>query len=317
MSMDRAIKIKNLCSEYCKSFLRPDNIMVFDEAHKFELLNNSFQFHELEHDELLASIIGLSQTSMQKDRSVLLNGDHYHLWSWCGELLFHSNIQSRAAGDREHNQLYELVIRGTLARSNGSEFFENYHDYIQNRARIQNHFATYFVDESYLAVSYLVFPLLEGLLKRLSHAYISMDGKILQDFDIETPNGVTRYVAKRQKKGDKDKCSSVRDLLYLYQIHIASYEQNRLIDEFNTHLKTFDSSTSPNELIGKWRNESLHGTTSYESIGIAILNYCLLLSIGEGNNDYLQCREQATKKSRWEYGCNPLDRSRRSFYPPY
>ena len=306
--MARLGLINKLCDEYCQNVNRPNGSIALNaNTHDFELLNNDIYLPELDQKELLATIIGLSKTLLLTGQLACINQDHVHLWGWCAQLATDDEVETRARINNEFDELdklFELVIRGALARS-----YPNAQ--APNNKEIQNHFATHFVNESSLAIAYLGFPLLEGILKRLAHNYVGMDGAVKTNFSVAKRGGGNINYGPRQK----NKCSSIRDLLTLYTDHIAEPEQVTLLNEFYGIIKIFGNTTTPIDLIGDWRNQSLHGTTSFISVGYAILHLCLLISVGEIRGDFSSHTKLISKKAMQWYE-DPSNRQPWSFYPP-
>lgn len=307
--MERIDLIKKLCDDYCKSINRPNgDIALNPNMHDFELLNNNIAFHELNQQELLAAIIGLSKTSFLTGSVANISQDHKFLWGWCAQLVTDDEVETRARINGEfdeHDKLYELVIRGALA-----DLYPNARK--PDQEKTQNHFATYFVEESSLAIAYLGFPLLEGLLKRLAHNYVGMDGAVKSNFTVAKRGGGDTDYGPRKK----NKCSSIRDLLMLYTDQIAEPDQVILLNEFYDTIKTFGNTTTPIDLIGDWRNQSLHGTTNFISVGYAILHLCLLISVGETYGDFSKYTQLVFKKAL-QWNEDPDNRLPWSFYPPH
>lgn len=313
--MDRIDTIKKLCDDYCHFIARPNgDIAINPGIHELELISNNIHFHDLTQNELLASIVGLSKTAMQQRQGIILSRDHKFLWAWCGALIVNSDVQSLAdvgGPYSEHDTLYQLVVRGALANI----YPLRKPEMEQTRKKVLNHFATYFIQDSNLAIAYLALPLLEGLLKRLANAYVEMDGVVKSSFTIKNPSGeVTNYGPLGQK--GKSKCSSLRDLLYLYTNHIAEPDQVILLNEFYEQIKNFGNTATPIDLIGDWRNQSLHGTTHFPTIGIAILHLCFLISIGEIRGDFSKYRSNTLATAKF-WNNDEGERPNWSFYPPY
>ncbi len=82
---------------------------------KFRLLNNGIQFHDLNHEALCASLVGLSKVLLRPGMNTIIDQDHFGLWSWCGELLLNPQANLFPAEQYEIKSLYDAVIHCALA----------------------------------------------------------------------------------------------------------------------------------------------------------------------------------------------------------
>lgn len=312
MAQELAEKIEKLCDDYCSMIRQPNgSLNIGAESNKYRLSENQIKFHQLEHDELMAAITGLTKTLFQPHMTFIQALDHHLLWSWCGEVLFGMKAQMKIFAEGklfEHYDLFASVIRGALARNNHS--FRSSDEKERAYSAVQNHYATEFMLQINQTLPYLTFPLLEGLLKRLCSSYVEMDGSVIQRFT--TPNYDNGYKTY-DPEGRHSKCSSIRDLLYLHYNYIADDNLKKSIDKFTSHLEALTGKNSFN-LIAHWRNQSLHGSTAFQMIGTTILNYCLLLAIGENSADYNARRDESNRHLNYIMQGGYLQGSIR-FYP--
>jgi hypothetical protein len=170
------------------------------------------------------------------------------------------------------------------------------------------HHAKLMLQEATLIVAYLAFPLLEGVLRRACTAYLSMNGEVHLAFTVTKPDGTQ----KPYNLGSR--CNNLRDLLLLHHAQVASAELRTFIDELRGHITRLDPAQDPFDLLYRWRNESLHGATNFQTIGGTILSFALVVSLYEIRDAYQTRRLAALEHARWEARCGT--RSPWSFYPP-
>lgn len=284
------------------------------KTEKYRLLANGVQFHELGHGALCAALLGLSKVLLRPGLNTIVDHDHFALWSWCGELLLGPRSQIFPASQQEVRSLYEASIHAALANCRKPPASK---DEWQEQRRIQDlqpHHAKLLLNESSLVLAYLGFPLLEAVLKRACATYIGFDGQVIAAFSIPSRNGNPRNYDPNGAFRDRQ-CSSLRDLLFLYSTLVADARQRALIDRFRTHLASLDASHDPFDLLYSWRNQSLHGSANFQTIGGTLLSLSLLISLFEIEHCFEAHRVQTVEHCKWE--ARSQFKSSRSFYPPY
>jgi hypothetical protein len=276
---------------------------------KFRLLANGVQFHELDHETMCAASIGLSKVLLRPGLNTIIDKDHHCLWSWCGELLLSPRAQFFPRDQYQIKSLFETTLHAALAncrRPNSSEV--EWQE--QNRINgLQPHHAKQLLLKSSTVLSYLAFPVLEATLKRACSAYVSLDGVVNSSFDVPNKQGGTK------KYKPKNRCNSLRDLLFLHHTKIAGAKLKALLDQFRDHIALLNGTQDPFDLIYSWRNDSLHGSTNFQTIGGTILNLALLISLFEIEQDFEDRRLAALEHCRRE--AQSTHKSPWSFYPPY
>ncbi len=311
-----AADIEKLCDDWVEAATNPTGGFALGaDTEKHRLLANGVQFHDLSYDALCASLIGLSKVLLLPGLNTVVVQDHYGLWSWCGELILGANAQQFPNEQRDIRSLYEVSIHAALALCNKPAITR---EDFQEQARLrtlQPHHAQQLVFQSSLALSYLAFPLLEAVLKRACADYVDFDGRVIAAFSVPTKQGnnIRQYDATGPFRDRQ--CSSLRDLLFLYRDIVASPNQRALVEHFRVHLTSLDSTLDPFDLLYRWRNQSLHGNTSFQTIGGTVLNLALLISIFELEVNFEQRRKEADRHCRWE--AQSGFKSPWSYYPPY
>ncbi len=310
-----AAYIEKLCDNWFAASTPPEGGMrIGPETERFRLLANGVVFHELNHEELCAALIGLSKVLLLPGFSTIVNDDHYALWSWCGELLLNSRSRHFPAAQSEIHSLYAASIHAALAFcSKPTETEEEWEE--QNRIEdLQPHHAKLLIKQSSLILAHLAFPLLEAVLKRACAAYVAFDGRVVSAFSVPNKQGNPREYDPNGPFRNRQ-CSSLRDLLFLHSTVVASPKLKNLLDRFCERLTTLDASQDPFDLIYGWRNQSLHGSTNFQTIGGTILSFSLLISLFEIEHGFEEYRFRTFENCRWL--AQLPSKSPWSFYPPY
>lgn len=308
-------KIRELCDSWCNSVQQPGGrIVIGGQSEQYRLLRNGLQFHELGFDQLVASISGLTKVLLLPGLNVIVDQDHFGLWSWCSEVILYRETHFFSDQEYELRKLFELCIRSSLVHCRKPPVNkEEWQQQVQIDQQLP-HNSRYFLQESSLTLAYLVFPLLEAISKKVCSSYVAMDGIVTAKFNI--PNragGIKEY--DPNGRWNQKQCSSIRDLLFLIYLSISNYKLRKSLDEFRNHIATLDNSEDPFDVVYKWRNQSLHGSTSFQTIGGTLLNLVLLIVIHEISDKYDFIKNKTIEYCRWEVESE--NRSPWSFYPPY
>ena len=310
MPQPTAAEIATLCDNWCDaSSPSGAGFSIGGHTEKFRLLRNGLVFHELDHERLCATLMGLSKVLLRPGLNTIVDHDHFALWSWCGELLLSPIASLYPSDQREIKSLYETVIHAALANCQKPPASKEEWQAQSNIRQMQPHHATQLLHESSLVLAYLAFPLLEAVLKRACATFVSLDGMVISSFSIPKRSG------KPRQYDPGDQCSSLRDLLFLHYISVAATDLQVLLDGFRRHIQSFDVNQDPFDLIYSWRNQSLHGSANFQTIGGTILNLCLLISLFEIRQGFHEYRGKIVARCKWE--AQSQSKSPWSFYPPY
>lgn len=308
-------RIRELCDNWCKAVQQSGGgIAIGGQSEQYRLLRNGLQYHELCFDQLVAAIDGLTKVLLLPGLNTIVDQDHFGLWSWCAEVILSRETGFFDSEEHELRKLFETCVRASLVHckrptSDKAEWQK------QTEAEQQmSHNARYFLQESFLTLAYLAFPLLEAVSKKTSSSYVAMDGVVVTRFAVPSKGGGTKEYDPIGRWNQRQ-CSSLRDLLFLIHQNIANDQLRAALDEFRGHISTLDGSEEPFDVIYKWRNQSLHGSTSFQTIGGALLNLVLLLIIHQLSDRYDSLRRNVLEHCRWE--AQHEHRSPWSFYPPY
>ncbi len=252
---------------------------------KYRLFANGVVFHKLNYEQLVASLLGLSKTLYHPTGSQMPSMEHRYFWAWCGELILSSKGRfllrpkpiREAPEEDDYEALFSAVIHCALAGSKFSpktmmearreDIIESLHPYHDR----------HLVRESMLLLSYMIFPLLDVTLKRLCSNFVDIGGNVVGDFEVPDRRHVSTQ--KYGPKNGKNRCSSVRDLLYLFTRENKDTDLEVALEKFIDHVSVVTGDPKPYDCIGNWRNISLHGQKMQLTIGGILLNLCLLLSL--------------------------------------
>ncbi|WP_140414763.1 hypothetical protein [Yersinia kristensenii] len=294
--------VSNLCNSWLEASIAPDGSFIIGrETEKYRLSNNGIVFHELDFDTLCSAIIGTTNVLLLPGISTSISEDHFRLWSWCGALLLSSRGLVFTCEQMEAKELLETSIRCALVNcspplKDKKEWQESVKAMSIQPIRIQH-----FVNKHNLILAYIGFPLLEFVLKRACSEYVNMDGVIIKKFD--------NYKDKNIDKGKK-RINSLEILLNLLFNHVADEKLKKLLTEFQKKIQTTCKSPNAFKLIYTWRNQSLHGTTNFSTIGGTLLSLSLLILLFEIKDDFEEIKNEEINDARRQINFYT------SYYPP-
>jgi len=299
-------RINTLCNAWYEEFLRSST--VGQNTEQYRLLINGIDFQNLCHESICTALTGLSKVLLLPNLNTVLDADHHFLWAWCGELLLNPRSNLFPAEQYEVKSLFETSIHAALAGCSSPPADINEYNHRQHIKSLQPHHAIQFIQKSNLTLAYLSFPLLEAVLKRACAAYVDLNGSVITDFSVTPVSGKVREYKKNKT------CSSLRDLLLLHYDKVSNQTLKSHIETFRSNLQTLDP-RDPFDLIYSWRNQSLHGTTNFQTIGGTLLNFAILISIFEIENDFEAY--QIGVLSRWQHFQATSFRAPSDFFPPF
>lgn len=261
--------IKNLCNNWLNSIKNDTKGYCLGENSKqYSLLNNGIKFNELTFNELISANINLTRILLTPNLTTIINKDHLMLWAWSAEIVL-SNEFNLFKGNDDLKKLFEACVWASLSKCEYKEI---------------SHHSKEFLNTAHFSLSYLVFPLLEGLCKMFNPNSIEMNGKVLTSFKKHS-NG------KFSEHPINNICSSLKDLLHLLYDN-AEEPLKQLLDEFKSHILKLKNGKDAFTIIYNWRNNSLHGSTNHHTIGGTLLNLAFLICLYKiGENSYSEKRE--------------------------
>lgn len=306
--------IIDLCSKFRDSCKCGDGFFYNSDVHrKLRLIRNGIVFHELDLKDLQTCCIGLSNVLLSKKLGAMYSYDHYLFWAWTAEVLTYSHprapfFEYDMAGIKE---LFVNTVRVGLPFPVKITYNNNTTDPTQlfyNLGLIQ---------------TYLSLPLLEALIGNLcmKAGYIDINGKVLIDFSVPGNKARRNYVVKKKIESSNnewksDRCSNIRDLLYLFNEKVADQDLSEKLKEFCEYLSTIAYPQHIYDLIGQWRNKALHGTKVRATIGGVILNLFILVALNLVKDDYEYLKNMVLNKVKMDYELKNVFIPPHSYYAP-
>jgi hypothetical protein len=153
-----------------------------------------------------------------------------------------------------------------------------------------NHYAWDFLASGHTALSYLCFPFLEAVTRRACAAFVDLNGTVRQPF--AGSRGRPYQVGQP--------CSNLAHLLRLLRDQVANQTLQADLTELLGHVARIAKSSDGCFEIFVWRNSSLHGETTHQTIGGTIYALALLIALDGIKEDYLKFRADAIERMRQE-----------------
>ncbi|HHD2754425.1 TPA: hypothetical protein ACOTG0_003280 [Clostridium perfringens] len=306
--------IKTLCNRWKDEAINENGSITIGKSEAFRLINNGIIMHELTIKELEVCCIELTKLLLLNDMNTIISQDHQWFWAWVGEIVNNRNINYfNKENEREIKELFSICIRSTLAGIEKPP--RNYEEALERFNYRKEHPLEHNLNEinmnKSLILSYISFPLLEGILKKYCNEYVLLSGKVIKNFKVVRG----RRNSRLYKKGEH--INSIRDLLLLV-IQIAGDMQ--LVEDLNIVLEHIamlnkENTNDPCKIIYDWRNSSLHGETSYSTIGGTILNIAIIIILHSIEDTYNKNLSNILDHVSWNIGTKCM--SQLAFYPPY
>lgn len=297
MSSDKSDLIKKLCDAWTQNSIKQEGGFVVDaQTEKCRLRNNGIVFPELNFNEIRAACIGLTNVLIHNGLNTIIDRDHYLLWAWLAELIMQDRTYFPYE-EHEIKELFDCTFRIALSqRANNSDFQTNY-----------------IITQKHLVLTHLSMPLLEGLLKKLCKNFVTYNGRVIKEFKISEKNKIDKF--KNYAVGKQ--CSSIRALLHLHYDNISNPEFKNDLTNIKEKISRLDNCKDGFDIIGEWRNSSLHGEMSISSIGGTIICLITLLILHSLDDRYEILRQKALVSSEMYSPRQIGQRPPWSFYPPF
>lgn len=249
--------------------------------------------HDLDFDGLEMVCYRLTNvlTSTSKDHmTVKINVEHFKFWAWMGQIVSASDGNPIEYFSSEEFQLKELFYHTIRCALVSGE---------QRDINILTLDQYEMASGSLRSVSYLSFPLLEGMLRKVCNNYVDYSGNVIQEFTINySPDKSKTY-----KIGDN--CRSIKNMLYLYQSKIID-DSTKLDCLLQDVHKLSSNGDHAFQTIYNWRNSSLHGNRkAFVNIGGIVLNISLFILLDSIKNKYGTYQERALRSAEIREKENP------------
>lgn len=306
--------IKTLCNRWKDEALNENGSIMIGKSEAFRLINNGIAMHELTIKELEVCCIELTQLLLLSGMNTIISEDHQWFWAWIGEIVNNRNINYfNKENEREIKELFSICIRSTLAgiEKPPRSHYESLERFNYRKAHPLEHNLNELNMNKSLILSYISFPLLEGILKKFCNEYVLLSGKVIRNFKVVRGSGYN----KLYKNGES--INSIQDLLLLV---IQIVGDIHLVEDLNIileHIAMLDkeNTNDPCKIIYNWRNSSLHGETSYSTIGGTILNIVIIIILHSIEDTYNKHLSNILDDVRWNVETKCMSPS--AFYPPY
>lgn len=315
MNQNRESYIDKLFENWMKEAIKEDgSIVIGQNTEQYRLLRNGIDYSTLDYSEMKAVSQGLSRVLLLRGMNVIIDYDHFFYWAWTAELILNrSSSYFELNNERHIEELFSSTIRLALAGVKRPVRDKNEWQKQIEISKQMEFNAQQLIYKNTSLLAYIVFPLLEAVVKKHCSEYVDYSGRIIKYFKIKRINGKYRHY------NPGDICSSVRDLLFLLYNYVASNDLKDQLSKFRTTMTTYSVNKDPFDLIYSWRNSSLHGAECYPTIGGTLLNLSILIMLSSFEVDYVQARDEVLKKIMWEVQTGQLSQSRSpwSYYPPF
>ena len=318
MQQTREQVIQTLCDYWVNAAQQPGGGFAIGAAtEQHRLHRNGIKFHELSYREVQAACTGLSRVLLLKGLNTVIDLDHQLFWAWAGEMLLSPRSDFFSKDESELHRLFETCIRAALAGISPPPKSKEDWERKRELSKLVEFNTRQLVLNAHLVLAYLGLPLMEGLLKKVCSKYVDYSGKVVDAFDVPTAaGGVRDYVSGDPRKG---KCSSLRDLMYLLYQRVADPDLRARLDDIHELIKNLDNTIDPFDQLYSWRNQSLHGQTSFPTIGGTLLNLAILFAFNRISGNYEHRRDEVWSNVQRDIETFRFTghRSPWSYYPPF
>lgn len=263
---------------------------------------------DLSFDELRGVSVALVQAALAPRMNTVITSLHQQVWAWKGELLLGHNATYSADrwSDDSVGSLVALVdatlavvlfdsrlpLEAALAHAGGSMSKALWHQVVTLRELTFSRSVTDMQKHQALIWAHLSFPLLEGVVKRACRTHVAMDGTVRAGF----------AVASRKYPVGGRNVSNLSHLLEL-RYKTGSPELQRDLDEIRTHIGSVATPSADGfKIIFDWRNSSLHGQQSIETVGGTVLGLALLIALHDTASSFETDKDQAASAVRHGHG---------------
>lgn len=305
---------------FLKSIVQVDGAIGInpDAESGMRLVEDGVSFPDLPLNSLCAALAASVQTLTPAKNVLYTHWDHVVMWSWCAQIIAHNDTEYFSMEEMNLKQLVQALVHAVKAHRVPAniprrEDFDYSIEGVSEFSRLRNEALAcvalpstveQFLSFNSLIVSYLSFPLLEGILKKACVEYVDFDGEVKKEFRI-SPSERSYSVGK--------KISNVGVLLFLYFELAAGDFEKKYLTFIVDHLKTFGYERHPFWMIFDWRNQSLHGQQDHITVGGILLSMSLLIAVASLGERFEGIRER--RKGLVELA--PPSTAATALYPPF
>ena len=251
--------IRNICEEWRVKTTTEEGFTYNSETARYELHRHGIEPHLINFEELVCFGVEVSKNLLVGRLSSFETKDHKLFWLYASSLIsdYHPGNQSHLM--RDDPELFQLFNTCTSLL-----FMEH-----QPSASMGNSTPQSF-NPSLLA-SYMFFPLLETLSRRIASEYISEDGVVIKEFCVD---GIS-YLPTGKRK-----CSSLKHILHLAVSRVEPDSLRAGISELIQNLEKFSSDDKDGyAFLYELRNSALHAGVAVATIGGYAASIAMLLGL--------------------------------------
>ncbi len=245
-------------------------------------------YPRLRRDQVRGLAVGLSKALIYPGMNAVISPDHLMFWDAVGKhlleapsLYFHERDANGVELFLEIDHLRNLFIAVVKIESGSWAVFP--YRVVSNWKWPVDRIG--FPAHGAKTTEYLVYPLLEAVLKRELPEFFSHSGKVTKEFEGLQKSGDPRPY----KIGEY--CSSVAHLFQQYMKQTAFAELTHDLQKIFTHIESVNPGKNAIDIIAKeWRNPAAHGNQIVPTASGIILNIIILLALS--HIDGRQWKEQ-------------------------
>ncbi len=238
------------------------------------LKRKGYDIRSFTYDELRAACVGLTYSMLFRGMNMVVTEDHKILWDTIGRHLLdppslYFKESHNAPFPTEYRAFRELFVT-TIKTSTGEwALFQKHRNPNWNWFQMP---AEYSWVDSLNPATYLVYPLLEAVLKETLSLFIERNGIVKKKFTVQKRS----YNSK-----GKTRCSSVDHMLDLLRQQQNLSDLNKDLSLVYEHIAfLYPGHINPTSVISQeWRNPAMHGEDNAPTAFGVVLNIALLIAM--------------------------------------
>jgi hypothetical protein len=277
---DRYEDILDFCRNVTEEAQNADGSVSINPR-KASLINAGYNIQSFSYDEFRAACVGLSYTSVYRGMNMILGNDHRILWDTVGRhLLEPSSLYFNEDPNQgipkeitEEYRAFRSLFVATIKTTTHEWMLFQQHP-LSDWSGVQRPPGAPIA--RFQPAGYLVYPLLEAVLKESLSDYLDRDGTVTEEFQIGRK--------RPYSPGDegRNRCSSVSDMLRLLDQQDDRPNLNHDLRLIYEHISSlYDGDYATNVIANKWRNPAIHGENHIPTAYGVLLNIVLLIAMDD------------------------------------
>jgi hypothetical protein len=302
-------KILKLCDDWMNKVIQPNGSGVHGGSEHKYMLDQNIKFHDLTINEMQACCIGLTDRLHYRHKGIYIDRDQMIFLSWIGQIFCNSKFQQILNDDEIYGHLCDIIMPLILTKID--ILFELPFDIDDSLIEIKEGYDPHLrkiFGRKWDILRYVSYPLLEAVARKFCASYINSDGIVVTQFSVLQQDGSSRtYIVGKR-------CSSLRDLLILFESSIAGTEFKYFLNKIKDTIIRITSEPEPFDTLYSWRNQTLHGNKFSGIAGNLLFNLSVLFLLELSRDEY----ENISKNAFKEYTEN-IDKTRglnKIYYTP-